>query len=384
MRRERIDGWLIYDFRGTNTVFGQLITGKRFTTRRLFLFVPSAGEPTLFVHGIDASQFHDVKLRKEVYLTWRDLSAWLGRTLSGAGRVAMEYAPGNTLPVVSIVDAGTVELVRSVGVDVVSSANLIQISIATWSQAAQKNHAIACDQVNRIKDAAFALITERLSGGGKVGEWDVAEFVRSRFADEKLEYPDGPIVAVNSHAGDPHYEPTSENTPINRGDWVLIDLWARVPGDENIFSDITWVGFVGNRVPEKHQKVFDTVRKARDASVELAQKAWGENSPVQGWQLDDAARDVIVRAGFGDFVRHRTGHSLSPGPKVHGMGMNLDNLETHDTREMLPGIGFTVEPGIYLPDFGVRLEIDLFVDPQKGPVVTTEIQKEPVRMATGG
>lgn len=375
MRRERIDGWLIYDFRGTSTVFAQWIPGRRFTTRRLYLYVPATGEPTLLVHGIDASQFRDVPMRSETYLTWRDLNAWLARTLRDAGRIAMEYAPGNTLPVVSTTDAGTVELVRSVGVDVVSSANLIQVSIATWSDAAQRNHAAAADKVNRIKDAAFARIGERLRGGGAIGEWDVAEFIRQRFADEGLEWPDGPIVAVNAHAGDPHYEPTATNTPIHPGDWVLIDLWARVPGDENVFADITWVGFAGDRVPERHQAVFDVVRRARDAAVELAQRCWRERTTVRGWQLDDAARDVIVTAGYGEFVRHRTGHSLSPGPKVHGMGMNLDNLETHDTREMLPGIGFTVEPGVYLPEFGVRLEINVFVDPQRGPTLTSSLQQ---------
>jgi Xaa-Pro aminopeptidase len=208
----------------------------------------------------------------------------------------------------------------------------------------------------------------------------------ARFATDGLETCDPPIVGVNAHAGDPHFEVSATSpAPIRRGDWVLIDLWARVPDDENIYSDITWVGFCGREVPAKHKRVFETVRAARDAALTRAQQAWKAGERIQGWQLDDAAREVIVGAGFEGAIRHRTGHSLSPGPKVHGVGMNLDNLETHDTREMISGIGFTIEPGIYLPDtaggeggFGVRLEINVFVDPHKGPVVTSCLQDDVV------
>lgn len=380
MQGERIDSWLVYDFRGNNPIFAQLIPGRRNTTRRVLLHIPARGEPTLLVHGLDAGQFASLSIRQQGYLGWRDLHAWLQKSL--AGRVAMEYAPGATLPVVSIVDAGTVELVRSVGVEVISSANLVQVSVATWSAEAVERHAVASRVVNQVKDDAFGHIGERIRASGKATEIEVQQFMHRRFEAEGLEWPDGPIVAVNAHSGDPHYEPTAHTSAaIQRGDWILIDLWARQPGEENIFSDITWVGFAGNNPSDKHVKVFDAVRAARDASVKAAQSAWSAKQSIQGWQLDDAAREQIIKAGFGDYIKHRTGHSLSPGPKVHGLGMNLDNIETHDTREMLPGIGFTVEPGIYLPEFGVRLEINMYVDPARGPIVTSQVQTEIIRVA---
>ncbi|MGH7178364.1 MAG: M24 family metallopeptidase, partial [Tepidisphaeraceae bacterium] len=212
--------------------------------------------------------------------------------------------------------------------------------------------------------------------------FQVQQHMMARFAAMNLETPDPPIVAVNAHSGDPHFE-VSETSPatINRGDWVLIDLWARVPGDENIFSDITWVGFAGKDVPSRMRDVFEVVRGARDACVARAVTAFAASQPVHGWELDEAARKVIIDAGFGQFIRHRTGHSLSPGPRVHGVGVNIDNLETHDTRQMLPEIGFTVEPGVYLPEFGVRLEIDVFNDPVQGPTVTSGVQDDIVIVA---
>ncbi len=377
MREQRIDAWLVYDFRGSNPIFASLLAGQRWTTRRAALLIPAAGAPVLLGHSIDHNQFAGLSIPLETYLTWGDFRDWLARRLAGCARVAMEYAPGGALPVVSIVDAGTVELVRSLGVEVVSSANLIQLSAAVWSEAGVQQHRLACRQVAEIKDAAFALIGEKLAAGQKLLETDVQSFIVSRFAQAGLEANEPPIVAVNAHAGDPHYEP-SEKTPteIRRGDWVLIDLWARRPGRENIFSDITWVGLAGGTPSNRQREVFEVVRRARDAVVQRAQAAWRGREALAGWQLDDVARSIIVEAGYGAYVRHRTGHSLSPGEMVHGLGFNLDNLETHDTRQMLPRLGFTVEPGIYLPEFGVRLEINVYVDPQQGPVVTSPIQNE--------
>jgi Xaa-Pro aminopeptidase len=269
-----------------------------------------------------------------------------------------------------------VELVRSFGAEIVSSANLIQVCVARWSTEAQKGHAEASRKVDAIKDEAFDLIRQRLAAGKTVGEYEVQQHILSRFAAEGLETGEPPIVGVNAHSGDPHFETSqASSVPIRQGDWILIDLWARIPGDENVYSDITWVGFAGQEVPARHREVYETVRAARDASLHAAVEAWRKKETVQGWQLDDAARNIIT-AKYAHGLRHRTGHSLSPGPLVHGMGMNLDNLETHDVREMLPGIGFTIEPGIYLPEFGVRSEINVFVDPQKGPVVTSGLQKE--------
>jgi len=377
MCEQRIDGWLLYDFRGNNQVFAQVLPGKRWTTRRAVLLIPANGEAKLLAHGIDWNQFEKLDVAKERYLSWRDLGEWLSKSLSGMGRVAMEYAPGGALPVVSIVDAGTVEFVRSLGVEVVSSANIIQVCVAAWSKQAVEGHRWASAEVAKAKDHAFDLIRDRLKNSKSVNEYEVQQFIVERFKAVGLEASEQPIVAVNAHSGDPHFEPSANaSSPIKPGDWVLIDLWARKPGDENVFSDITWTGFAGRDVPAKHREVFNAVKAARDASLARAVQAWKNKEAVQGWQLDEAARKVIIDAGYEKAIRHRTGHSLSPGPLVHGVGMNLDNLETHDTREMLVGIGFTIEPGIYLPEFGVRNEIDVYVDPSAGPTVTSCKQDE--------
>lgn len=379
MRERGIDAWLIYDFRGSNAVLARVLPGKRWTTRRVYVWIPAQGEPRVLAHHIDASQFENGPVAVTRYLAWPEIRTWLAEKTSGLTRVAMEYAPGCTLPVVSMVDAGTIEMVRSLGVEVVSSADLIQYHVARWSAEAVAKHAIAAAKTEQIKDDAFELIRSKLASGASVTEFEVQTFMRGRFAEEGLQYNDGPIVAVNGHSGDPHFEPTAENaSTINKGDWILIDLWARIPGEDNIFSDITWVGFAGTSVPSRHREVFEAVRRARDASIALAQSEWKAKRRLQGWQLDDAARNEIIRSGFEQGLRHRTGHSLSPGPLVHGYGVNLDNLETHDTREILPGLGWTVEPGIYGSDFGVRLEINMFCDPARGPIVTSCLQIEPV------
>lgn len=377
MESQRIDGWLIYDFRGSNPVLAQLLPGKRGLTRRALLWIPARGDARLAAHSIDAHYFDGVGVPRDIYLSWRDLNAWLQSTLAGATRVAMEYAPGGALPVVSIVDGGTIEMIRAMGAEVISSANLVQIAVATWSREARATHDAVSARVNEIKDAAFQLIRAKVRAGQKINEHEVQQHILSLFESHGLETPDGPIVAVNEHSGNPHFEvsPTS-SSQIRAGDWVLIDLWARKPGDENVFSDITWVGFVGTDPSPRHREVFGVVAAARDAAVDLARSAFRKHERVQGWQLDEAARKVIIDAGFERYIRHRTGHSLSPGPKVHGMGVNIDNLETHDTRELLPGLGFTVEPGVYLPEFGVRSEINVFVDPTDGPVLTSSKQDE--------
>ncbi len=379
MREQRIDAWLLYDFRGNNSIFAQVLPGKRWTTRRAILLIPASADPILLCHGIDHHQFDTIDLPRESFLSWRDLHAWLTKNLAGLHRVAMEYAPGGALPVVSIVDAGTVELIRSLGCEVVSSANLIQVCVAKWPEEAVAAHRLASTQVDGIKDEAFDLIRERTASGDQFHEHEVQQFIQRRFKDMGLEASEAPIVAVNAHSGDPHYEPSANNpTPIRRGDWVLIDLWARRSQDPSVFSDITWVGYVGPSVPTKQAEVFQVVRAARDRVVERAVAAWKHNERIQGWQLDEVARAVIIDAGYSRYIRHRTGHSLSPGPVVHGVGFNLDNLETHDTREMLAGLGFTVEPGIYLPEFGVRLEINVYVDPKIGPTITSGVQEEVV------
>ncbi len=378
-----LDAWLVYDFRGSNAVFGRLFSGKRHLTRRVVFLVPASGPPVLLAAPLDAGQFARDGVAVRQYNGHAEFTAALREVLAGRKRVAMEYSPLGALPIVGIVDAGTVELVRSMGVEVVSSADLMQACVAVWSPEAVKVHEQASRDVNAVKDEAFAEIGRRLHAGRTVHEHEIAEFIRGLFEKSGLEYPDGPIVAVNQHAGDPHFEPSARNaTPIKPGDLVLIDLWARRGGEEHIFSDVTWMGFVavGGHAPgEKHREVFAVVREARDAALRAAQAAWNDRRAIAGWELDEAARQVIIAAGFGRGIKHRTGHSLSAGAMVHGLGMNLDNLETRDTRTMLPGTGFTIEPGVYLPDelgFGVRSEINVYVDPKSGPRVTSETQNQ--------
>jgi Xaa-Pro aminopeptidase len=284
--------------------------------------------------------------------------------------------------VVSAVDGGTLDLVRSLGGEVVSSADLIQAFVARWSEAAYQEHRRASQRVAEVKDAAFDLIRKQVASGQPVTERDVQQFIVARFDAAGMEYPDPPIVAVNAHSGDPHFEVSPTNpAPIRNGDWVLIDLWARTPGDENIYSDITWVGFVGRDVPRRHREVFAAVKAARDAAVARGLEAWKARRPVAGFELDDAARSQLIDRGLQSFIRHRTGHSLSPGKMVHGLGVNLDNLETHDTRLVVPGLGYTIEPGAYLPEFGVRLEINVYVHPEQGPTITSCVQDEVVLLA---
>jgi len=381
MGRQAIDGWLLYDFRGSNPVFWRLLGMQQATSRRNYLFVPARGEARLLVHGLDKLLFDGAPFAMDRYTSWQEMQAWMRRALDSCNRVAMEYSPGGAIPMHSWVDAGTVEQVRALGVEVVSSANLFQVAAASWSPEAVASHRRACAGVAEAKDAAFAYIGQQLRAGAAVTEYDVQQFIREQFDRHGLITDHGPIVAVNAHSGDPHYEPTAEqHAAIQAGDWVLIDLWARFPGEQDVFSDITWVGYVGEAVPERHQQVYQAVTGARDAVVSGIQQAWRDGITIQGWQADMMARQHIEQAGYGDYFVHRTGHSMGPGASVHALGVNLDNLETHDTREILPGVGFSVEPGIYLPEFGVRSEIDVYVDPDAGPVVTTPIQREIIRI----
>jgi Xaa-Pro dipeptidase len=254
----------------------------------------------------------------------------------------------------------------------------MQLCVARWSPDIRAAHDRASVIVDTVKDEAFDLIRTRLRDGSFVDEYQVQQHIMRRFADENLDPDHPPIVAVNAHSADPHFAPTAENTTqIHRGDWILIDLWARYPGDAHVFSDITWVAFAGAQVPPEHARAFAAVRSARDAALRLAQDSVRNRTPVRGYQLDDAARSVLEHSGYARHIVHRTGHSLSPGPKIHGLGVNLDNFETHDTRLLLPGLGFTIEPAVYLPEqFGCRLEVNAFVDEAAGVVVTSKVQDE--------
>lgn len=382
MRKANIDAWLVYDFRGSNPVMWQAIGEKKSTTRRSFLIIPRQGKPKLLLNLLDKLLFSNIPYELDIYISWDQMQHKLKDLLEGYNLIAMEYSPGAAIPVMSWVDGGTLDLVRSIGKEICSSANIFQVSVASWSMSAFESHSKAVKDVVDIKDEAFAYITQAIRTGKAITEYDVQELIMQLFQSKNMETEDRPIVSVNENSGDPHYEASAEiHSPIKVGDWVLMDLWARYPGDQNVFADITWVGYVGKEVPTKYVDIFNVVKNARDAVINHLNLAWKSGETQQGWQLDMVARNIIENAGYGKYFVHRTGHSIGPGSTLHGLGVNLDNFETHDIRNALPGIGFSVEPGIYLDDFGVRLEINVFLDSQKGPIVTTPLQEKIVELA---
>lgn len=381
MAQAGIDAWLLYDFHGGNPVLWRVLEKRKHTTRRCVLLIGRTGSPRLLVSPLDADLFAEFKLPLSRYVGREEFQNQLRGMLAGCARVAMEYSPGGALPIVSHVDAGTVELVRAMGVEVVSSGDLFQQAAARWSAQAYASHQSACRLVEETKDAAFAYIGQALAGGRSISEYDVQQFILQQFAQRGLGTEEPPIVGVNQNSGNPHYTPTAEHCrPIQKGDWVLIDLWAKHAGEQDVFADITWCGIAGPEPRPEHEKIFRIVSGARDAVVQRLRDAWQAGESLMGWELDRVARGVIEQAGFGPYFFHRTGHSMGPGANVHALGVNLDDLETHDTRRIVPGVGFSVEPGIYLPEFGVRSEINVFIDPQSGPVVTTGLQREIIRI----
>ena len=380
-----LDAWLLYDFHAQNpTAVGALGLTGRMLTRRWFYLVPREGEPVALVHAIELGSFPpEVPGRRERYASWASLREGLSRLLGAlpkGARVAMEYFPEGAIPTLSRVDAGTLELVRGLGVEVVSSGDLVQRFLCRWDAAQVESHRRALAAIDGAKDAAFARVGEALRRGETLLETDVQAFLMARFREADLETDHPPIVAVNAHAGDPHYAPSAATpTPIRSGDVLLIDLWARGRGPRDVYADITWVGFCGDRPPERLERIFRVTTEARDVGLETLRRAHGEGRTLQGWEVDRAVRDHIAAAGFGDAFVHRTGHSI--GTEVHGDGANLDDLETHDTRPLVPGLAFSIEPGIYLPaeGLGVRSEIDVFLA-EDGPKVFSKIQRELVRL----
>ena len=373
-----LDGWLVYDYQGMNPALADLTGLTGFLTRPVFLLVLPAGSPVLLISAVDAGHVGtESGVDLDVYVGLDDVHRKLGERLKPLRRVAMEYSPMRELPRASRVDAGTVELVRSMGVEVVSSAEILQYATQRWTDAGLASHRRAADALGRIVLSSFAEIGERLAAG--VTEHDIYAFIMDRFASEGLVTDHGPVVAANGHASDPHFAPTPEaSVQLAHGDWVLIDLWAREPAVDAIYADITWTAYVGDTVPADRQHVFDVVTGGRDAAAEFLRERIASGRNAQGWEVDQAARDFIAKEGYGEQFVHRLGHSL--GKQVHAGGVNLDNLETHDTRTFLPGLGFTIEPGVYLPEFGVRSEIDLYIGPE-GLEITTPIQRDVVLIA---
>jgi Xaa-Pro aminopeptidase len=365
IREQGVEGWLLYDFRGSNMLARRVLgfPADAHMTRRWFYYIPVQGTPRKLVHRIEAGVLDALPGDKQIYLRWQELEAGVARLVQGVRTIAMEYVPRNANPYLSRVDAGTLELVRSCGVDVVSSGDLVQAFEATWDDEQWRMHLGAAVHTNSAFDAAFGFIRERVRAGAAVRESDVQDVILQHFREHKLVTDHPPIVGVGPHSGDPHYATRPEtNSEIRSGDFVLIDLWAKLDKPRAVYSDLTRVAFVGASVPQKIQDVFQIVRAGRDAAISTVRSAFASGTVLQGWEVDHACRQVIEQAGYGEFFVHRTGHSI--GQEVHGNGANIDSLETREERKILRRTCFSVEPGIYLPEFGVRSEVDVFVDAQ--------------------
>lgn len=363
LRQFGFDGWLLYDFRGSNVLARRVLGMEAMpvTSRRFFYFVPARSEPIRLVHRIETGALDHLPGTKSIYLKWQELEAALEKLLHGSKRIAMEYSPRNGNPYVSRVDAGTVELVKSFGVEVASSGDLIQLFEAAWDDDQIQSHFSAEKVTNSAYDVAWKYIADEVRSRGETNEVAVRDVIMDHFTKHGLTTYHPPIVGVGPNSGDPHYETgTGAKTAIRKDDFVLIDLWAKLDQPRAVYSDLTRTGFVGTTVPAPMADVFSVVAKARDAAIACVKSAFTSKKPLRGWQVDQACRDVIVAAGYGDFFVHRTGHSI--GQEVHGNGANIDNLETHEERLILPRTCFSIEPGIYLPEFGVRSEVDVFVD----------------------
>ncbi len=374
-----IDGWLFYDFHHRDAMAYRILglDFSKFTTRRWFYYIPAKGDPVRIVSAVETKKLDSLTGEKKVYRSWEELHQIIRETLTNAREIAMQYSPNNNIPYVSVVDAGTIELIRSFGVSVVSSADLVQTFEAVIDEEGYSAHLEAGVNVQQIKDEAFELIGEKIRKNEKITEYEIQQYIVKRFEEEGLtDDGDHPIVGVNDHPSDPHFEPTEENTyTIKKGDTLLIDLWARKNDDTGIYYDITWCGYIGNDPPAKYTEIFNTVRDARNAARDFIRERFEKNEPCFGYEVDDVCRQVVIDAGYGDYFVHRTGHSI--GREVHGNGVHIDNLETKDERELVPGICFSIEPGIYLPgEMAVRSEIDVFITHDREVVVAGDEQEK--------
>lgn len=379
-----LDGWLLYDFRGSNLLARRVLglDGRPAGTRRFFYFIPASGEPQKLVHRIETAALDGLPGAKTVYLPWQQLEEGVATMVRGCRRIAMEYAPRVSNPYVSRVDAGVVELVRSLGVEIVSSGDLIQQFEATWDDEQWAMHLEAEVHTKAAFDLAWGLIADRVSGGGTIRETEVQSAIMDHFHRNGMTTYSPPIVGVGPHSGDPHYEPVvGKDAAIARGDFVLIDLWAKMDRPRSVYSDLTRVGFAGDTVPARYNEIFAIVAAARDAAIACVRDAYAAGRPLQGWQVDDACRKVIDDAGYGAYFIHRTGHNI--GQEVHGNGAHMDNLETHEERLVLRRTCFSVEPGIYFDEFGVRSEVNVFVDGQGKVYVTGGLQTEVLPILKG-
>jgi Xaa-Pro dipeptidase len=384
LRETHLDGWLFYDHHHRDPIAARILSldTKAHITRRWYYFIPASGEPRKLVHRIEQGRLDALPGAKIQYSSWQELHAGLENLLQNQKKIAMQYSPNNDIMYVSMVDAGTVEFLRSLGKEIVTSADLVSQFEAVLTADQIASHSAAQRAIDSIVAEAWLEIGRRLrsaSGQSRAfTEYDMVIWLRESMRREGLVWENGPDVSVNANTSDSHYEPTAGRAvPIREGDFLLIDIWGRLDTPSSIYYDITWTGVIGREPTPKEQLVFSTVRRARDAAISVVESAFAQNRPISGFEADDAARSVIRDAGFGEFFTHRTGHNIAH--EIHGSGAHLDNLETHDVRRILPHTCFSVEPGIYLPEFGVRSEINMITGPGKA-WVTGRIQQELVRI----
>jgi Xaa-Pro aminopeptidase len=375
------DGWLFACFQNNDPVSLDLLGlgGRHMVTRRCYYLVPASGEPRKLNHRLEPAMLAHMPGEQSLYLTWREHADGLAQLVRGVKRLVAQYSPENQLPAVSRLDAGTAEMLRGRGIELLSSAELVQRFAATWSAEQLAGHRRACRALHEIVRAAFDRVAATLRAGGEDDEHAVQQFIVERFERAGLWAEADPIVGVNAHSADPHYQPGPGNSsPIRKSDFLLIDLWAKEKAEGSVYADITWVGVCAPAPTDRQEEVFRAVAGARDAAWELVRSRY-PHTPVRGFEVDDAARGVIVAAGYGDRFIHRTGHSI--GILDHGQGANMDNLETHDTRPLVAGTGFSIEPGIYLEgDFGVRSEINVALTDEAAEITGAEPQRELLRL----
>jgi len=363
LREFNLDGWLLYDFRGSNELARRVLDMQQMApvSRRWIYYIPAEGQPRKLVHRIEETSLEHLPGDSTVYLRWQEFEAGIANFTAGSGRIAMEYSPGGGNPYVSTVDGGTVDIVKNTGAEVVSSGDLISMFEATWTDAQWQLHLEADRGTQAGFQRAWELIADRTRNGGSIREFEVQSDIMQHFAENNLTTYHPPIVGVGPNSGLPHYEPIEgKDGEIRAGDFVLVDMWAKVDHPDGVYSDLTKVAFVGKETPQQYEDVFQIVAAARDAALACVQEALTAGRDLHGWEVDDACRAVIDDAGYGDKFRHRTGHSI--GRETHGNGANIDNLETRDARRILPRTCFSIEPGIYLPEFGVRSEVDVYID----------------------
>lgn len=375
LRAEELDGWLFYDHHRRDPIAARILgCGNGMNTRRWFYLIPARGEPRKLVHRIESAALDHLPGKKVVYSSHNELVGGLARVLGSARTVAMQYSPRNDIFYVSMVDAGTVELVRSLKRRVVTSADLVQRFEAAWTPEQLESHRAAGRLVDGITQAAFRRAADFVRAHRPLSEYDLIEWMRGQFREQGLEAEDGPHVAIGPSSGDPHYEPAAGSSrPIRTGELLLLDVWAKLARPDSVYYDITWMGFLGPEVPEKYARIFSIVREARDAAVAFIQKSVRAGRPTAGFEVDRVARGVIRKAGYGKHFIHRTGHSI--GRDVHGAGANMDDLEIHDVRRLMPHTCCSIEPGIYFPEFGVRSEVNVYVD-ERDADVTGAVQQE--------